>query len=115
MKEKTLIRRSARQKRVRSKVSGTSEKPRISIFRSSKYVELQLVDDSIGKTLVRVSTKDIKGSQSKTELAQRAGELLAQKAKEIGIDKAVFDRRHYKYHGRVKAVGEGARAGGLKL
>jgi large subunit ribosomal protein L18 len=115
MKKETLIKRFIRKRRVRSKISGTAEKPRISVFRSSKYVEVQLINDSIGKTIVRVSTKDIKGTQGKTELAQKAGELLAQKAKEAGINNAVFDRRHYKYHGRVKAVAEGARAGGLKL
>jgi large subunit ribosomal protein L18 len=115
MKGKTLIKRFIRKRRVRAKISGTSEKPRISVFRSSRYVEVQLIDDSIGKTIVRVSTKGMKGSRGKVELAQKAGELLAQKAKEAGIEKAVFDRRHYKYHGRVKAVAEGARAGGLKL
>lgn len=115
MRSEILRKRSVRQRRVRSKIIGTPVKPRASVFRSKKYTELQLIDDTTGRTVVRVSTREVKDAHNKTESAQRAGALLAQRAQEAGIHEVVFDRRHYKYHGRVKAAAEGMRSGGLKF
>ena len=107
-----------RRKRVRAKIIGTSAVPRVSVFRSSRHIFVQIVDDSVGKTLVSSLIKS-KGKSvprgAKTELAGKVGEMLAQKAKEAGITKVVFDRGGYKYHGRVKALAEGLRKGGLKF
>lgn len=99
--------RIRRHKRVRTLIKGTKERPRLSVFRSNKRIYVQLIDDSRGTTLLGVS--DIKTSASKT------GETLAKKAIEKGINSVVFDRGGYKYHGRVKALAEGARKGGLKF
>jgi large subunit ribosomal protein L18 len=115
MKGKVSLKRLARRRRVRARIFGTAECPRISVFRSNRCLEVQLIDDAVGRTIIRVAAKDVEGAKNKTEFAYRAGELAAQRAKEVGVKRAVFDRRHYKYHGRVKAVAEGARAGGLKL
>lgn len=104
-----------RKNRVRSKISGTANKPRLAVFRSNRFVELQLIDDVAGKTLVMVSSKDIAGKGNKSEKATQAGKEIATKALAAGIKEAVFDRRHYRYHGRVRAVAEGARSGGLKI
>ena len=107
-------RRVKRQRRIRSKVIGTAERPRLSVFRSNRGVVAQLVDDGPGHTLVSVRwfEPDLRGLKS-MEQAKRAGELLAQRAKEAGVETCVFDRGGYKYHGRVKALADGAREGGL--
>jgi large subunit ribosomal protein L18 len=108
--------RIRRQKRVRAKVTGKDVVPRVSIFRSNRHIFVQIVDDSVGKTLLSSIVKSQKKSklkERKTELAAKIGEMLAQKAKEAGIEKVVFDRGGYKYHGRVKALAEGLRKGGL--
>jgi len=107
--------RALRQSRVRAKIQGTATKPRLAVFRSNRNIELQLIDDEAGKTLISVTSKEVKDTGNKTQTADAAGKLLAKKALEGGIKEAVFDRRHYKYHGRVKAVAEGARGGGLKI
>lgn len=111
--------RERRTIRSRAKISGTSEKPRLSVFRSNRYDYAQLIDDASGKTLVGVSTRELsKGGKSKakkSETAAKLGELVAKKAAEKGVNKAVFDRGKYKYHGRIKAVAEAARKGGLQL
>ncbi len=112
---KTNIQR--RKLRVRKKISGTGEKPRISVFRTNKHIYAQLIDDIKGKTLASVSTeieKDLKG-KTKTEVALEAGKVFAAKAVEKKVKEAVFDRNGYKYHGRVKAFAEGVREGGLKI
>lgn len=101
--------------RVRAKVSGTSEYPRLSVFRSLNSIYAQLIDDTSGKTLVSATAKEVKVKGSKTDEAQAVGKLLAEKAVAKGIVKAVFDRGEFKYHGRVKALAEGAREGGLKI
>ena len=108
--------RLKRRRRVRAKVVGTAERPRISVFRSNRGISAQLVDDLDGRTLAAVSwiEPDLRSLRS-TEQAKRAGELLAQRAKEAGIETCVFDRGGYQYHGRVKALAEGAREGGLRL
>jgi large subunit ribosomal protein L18 len=108
--------RTRRHRRVRSKVTGTSERPRLVVFRSNRGIEAQLVDDLDGKTLAGASwlhLKKLKGS--KTEQAAEVGKLLAQNAKNAEIETVVFDRGGYLYHGRVKALAEAARQGGLKF
>jgi large subunit ribosomal protein L18 len=107
--------RIQRKARDRAKIFGTAEKPRFSVFRSSRYTYAQLIDDMDGKTLVSASTKELKEKGKKSELAEKLGELISKKAIEKGIKKAVFNRGSYKYHGRIKAVAEGARKGGLQL
>jgi large subunit ribosomal protein L18 len=107
-------RRLKRRRRVRAKVHGTAERPRISVFRSNRGIAAQLVDDVSGQTLAAVQwteaeLRDLKKSEQST----KAGELLAQRAKAAGIERAVFDRGGYQYHGRVKAFADGVREGGL--
>ena len=107
-----------RKKRVRAKVSGTSERPRLSVFRSSKFIYAQVIDDTKSKTLVSFSSRSLPAKTAKvgkTEKAGLVGEGLAKEAKKKKITKVVFDRGSYKYHGRVKALAEGARKGGLKF
>jgi large subunit ribosomal protein L18 len=107
-------RRLRRRRRVRAKVHGTAERPRISVFRSNRGIFAQLIDDDAGATLAAVSWTEADLRPLKpTEQARRAGELLAQRAGAAGIERAVFDRGGYRYHGRVKALAEGARDGGL--
>ena len=105
--------RTMRHRRVRAKVFGTSERPRLSVFRSNKHIFLQIIDDSQGRTFVSASDLKINKKGTKTEIAREVGRALAQEAVKKGIKKVVFDRGGYKYHGRVKAVAEGAREGGL--
>ncbi|MHB1571972.1 MAG: 50S ribosomal protein L18 [Solirubrobacteraceae bacterium] len=108
--------RLRRRRRVRAKVSGTAERPRISVFRSNRGMFAQLIDDEAGRTLAAVSwTEEELRKLTGTSQAQRAGELLAQRARAAGIERAVFDRGGYQYHGRVKALADGAREGGLTL
>lgn len=116
MNEKKL-KRERRHKRIRAKITGTALIPRLSVFRSNDRVFIQLIDDSLGKTLVSVNKKEIKTTKgkNKTELAFEMGKLIADKAKKINIEKIVFDKGGYRYHGRVKAVAEGARENGLKF
>jgi large subunit ribosomal protein L18 len=108
--------RERRHKRVRSKVTGTSKRPRLVVFRSNRGIEAQLVDDLEGKTLAAASWLHLKTFRgSKTEQAAEVGKLLAQNAKNAEIETVVFDRGGYLYHGRVKALAEAAREGGLKF
>ena len=111
------LRVERRAARVRAKVSGTASRPRLSVFRSNIAMYLQLIDDEHGLTLVSADTKELKKEvkKSKVEIARELGELLAKKAQEKKISAAVFDRAGYRYHGRVKAAAEGARAGGLQF
>ncbi len=113
-KEK-VKKRIIRKKRVRSKVVGTSERPRLSVFRSNKYIKLQVIDDSQHKTLLCISDLDLdkKKKLTKTKKAHEIGKKLAEIAKKKKIKKVVFDRCGYAYCGRVKAVAEGVRKGGL--
>jgi large subunit ribosomal protein L18 len=107
-------RRLKRRRRVRAKVQGTAERPRISVFRSNRGIFAQLIDDDAGATLAAVNwTEADLRSLKPGEQARKAGELLAERAKAAGVDSAVFDRGGYRYHGRVKALAEGAREGGL--
>ena len=106
--------RLKRRRRVRAKVTGTAQRPRISVFRSNRGVMAQLIDDTAGRTLAAVSwTEPELKSLPRMDQARRAGEVLAERAKAAGIEAAVFDRGGYQYHGRVKALAEGAREGGL--
>ena len=105
--------RIRRHRRVRSKVAGTAERPRLVVFRSNRGISAQLVDDAAGRTLASASWKAAGSSGSKTEQANEVGKALAAAAKAAGIETCVFDRGGYLYHGRVKALAEGAREGGL--
>jgi large subunit ribosomal protein L18 len=108
--------RLRRRRRVRAKVRGSAERPRLSVFRSNRGIQAQLIDDVRGHTLAAVSwTEPELKELARMEQAKRAGELLAQRAKEAGVERCVFDRGGYRYHGKVKALAEGAREGGLKL
>jgi large subunit ribosomal protein L18 len=109
-------RRLKRRRRVRAKVHGTAERPRISVFRSNRGIQAQLIDDDAGRTLASVNwTESDLRSLKPMEQATRAGTLLAERAKAARIETAVFDRGGYQYHGRVKALAEGAREGGLNF
>src|ERR687889_54676 len=109
-------RRLKRRRRVRAKVHGSAERPRISVFRSNRGVFAQLIDDDSGRTLASVNwTESDLRSLKPMEQAAKAGELLADRAKAAGVENAVFDRGGYQYHGRVKALAEGAREGGLTV
>lgn len=109
-------RRLKRRRRVRAKVTGTASQPRISVFRSNRGIFAQLVDDVAGSTLTAVSWSEPElRSRPRMEQAQEAGKLLAQRAQAKGVTKAVFDRGGYRYHGRVKALADGAREGGLEF
>jgi large subunit ribosomal protein L18 len=106
--------RLRRRRRVRAKVRGGAERPRISVFRSNRGIFAQLIDDDTGRTLASVNwTESELRGLGRMEQAQRAGALLAQRARDAGVESAVFDRGGYKYHGRVKALADGAREGGL--
>ena len=112
-----LIARKKRIKRIRKKISGTPEKPRMCVFRSNRHIYAQIIDDTKHATLVTMSTKDkaFDGAdlKDKCAAAKKVGELIAQKAKDADISQVVFDRGGYIYHGRVKALSDGAREGGL--
>jgi large subunit ribosomal protein L18 len=106
--------RLKRRRRVRAKVRGTAERPRISVFRSNRGIFAQLIDDDAGRTLAAVNwTEPELRSLKRMEQAAKAGAVLAERAKAAGVEVAVFDRGGYRYHGRVKALAEGAREGGL--
>ena len=109
-------RRLKRRRRVRAKVRGSAERPRISVFRSNRGIVAQLIDDDAGRTLAAVhwTEADLRSLKA-MEQATKAGELLAERAKAAGVETAVFDRGGYQYHGRVAALAEGAREGGLKF
>ena len=101
--------------RVRNKVSGTAERPRMSVFRSNKQIYVQVIDDLSGKTLASASSLGLTEKMPKKEQAAKVGALIAQKAQEAGITTVVFDSNGYLYHGRVKEVADAARNGGLKF
>jgi large subunit ribosomal protein L18 len=120
MSEKSRIARKRRHQRVRRKLSGTAERPRLSVFRSLRHIYAQIINDEVGYTLVSVSTlesevrKQIDGLK-KTDQAHLVGKVLAERALAKGVTQVVFDRGGYKYHGRVKALAEGSREGGLEF
>ena len=115
-KNKKLIRRNRIRLRVRKKIEGTEARPRLSVYRSNKHMYAQLIDDLSGRTLVAASTfEDSKASGNPTEKSKEVGKRLAERAKEAGVDTVVFDRNGYRYHGRVKALADGAREAGLQF
>lgn len=107
--------RLRRKIRIRAKVSGTSTKPRLVVFRSLNFHHLQLIDDTKGTTIASASDLTLKSKDSKAVRAKKVGMEIAKLAKEKGVTACVFDRNGYKYHGRVKAIADGAREGGLKF
>lgn len=115
-----IQKRKVRHKRVRAKIFGTKEVPRLFVFRSNKHIYVQAIDDAAGKTVAHASDINILKEQksekkNKTEIAKTVGAEMAKKLKEKTVSKIVFDRGGYKYHGRVKALAEGAREGGIKF
>ena len=110
---KTLTRKQKRKFRVRNKIEGTSNRPRLSIQRSNKHIYAQLIDDVNHKTLCSVSDVNLKKNGTGVEKAHKVGELIAKKAKSLNIENVIFDRGSSLYHGRVKALAEGARSAGL--
>lgn len=112
-----INRRKRIHRRVRKKVSGTAQRPRLNIFRSNKFIYAQLINDVDGVTLVQASSYEaaVSNEGTKSEQSAQVGKLLAERAKAAGIDVAVFDRAGYLYHGRVKSLADGAREGGLNL
>lgn len=114
---KKLTRRNAIRQRIRKKISGTAESPRLSVFRSNKQIYAQIIDDNAGKTLASASSRAIPESQNvnKTEQARLVGLKIAEAAKAAGVETVIFDRGGYLYHGRVKSLADAAREGGLKF
>jgi large subunit ribosomal protein L18 len=108
------VARERRHDRVRKKVSGDGTRPRLAVYRSNKFIYAQLIDDVDARTLAQVSDREVSGDD-KTARAKAAGELLASRAKDAGIERAVFDRGGRLYHGRVAALADGAREGGLQI
>ncbi len=112
-----LEKRNRIKRRVRAKISGSAELPRLSVYKSNKEIYAQLIDDQVGKTLVSASSreKNVDSKGTKTEISTVVGKVLAEKAKSAGIEKVVFDRNGFVYHGRIKALADGAREGGLQF
>ena len=118
--KKTLKIREKREKRVRGRIAGTQEKPRLSVFRSDRHIYAQAINDAAGTTLATASTlcKDLAEKikdKKKVEVAKEVGKLIATRLQTLGVDKIVFDRGRFLYHGRVKALADGARENGLKF
>jgi large subunit ribosomal protein L18 len=113
--EKKRLQREKRHKRVRRRVTGTAERPRLCVYRSNVHIYAQLIDDYAGHTLVAADSREVGEAENRTEAARRVGELIARRAADAGIERVVFDRGGNKYHGRVAALAAGARSGGLKL
>ncbi|MDH6341653.1 large subunit ribosomal protein L18 [Parabacteroides sp. PFB2-12] len=109
------LRRLKIKKGIRGKVSGTSERPRLTVFRSNKQIYAQVIDDTTGKTLAAASSLKMEEKGPKKEVAAKVGELVAKNAQEAGIQTVVFDRNGYLYHGRIKELADAARKGGLKF
>ncbi len=114
------VTRLKRKKRIRKKLSGSSQRPRLTVFRSDKHIYAQIIDDTVGSTLVTASTlspeyKESDPAKGKVNAAKRVGELVARKAIDKGITRVVFDRNGYIYHGRVQALADGARQAGLNF
>ncbi len=107
--------REKRRKRVRRKIAGTAARPRLSVYRSNVNIYAQLLDDDAAATLAAADSREVGEAENRKDAARKVGELVARKAQEVGIEVAVFDRGGNKYHGRIAALAEGAREGGLKL
>ena len=109
--------RARRHTRVRKRVRGTGERPRLAVFRSNRYIYAQIIDDNLGRTLASASSQetDLRSSTLNMSTAAKVGELLAGRAKDVGVNTVVFDRGGYKYHGKVKALADAARESGLEF
>jgi large subunit ribosomal protein L18 len=107
--------REKRRKRVRRKIAGTAGRPRLSVYRSNVHIYAQLIDDDAQTTLAAADSREVGEAENRKDAARKVGEIIASKASEAGIETAVFDRGGNKYHGRIAALAEGAREGGLKL
>ncbi|MDP9456130.1 MAG: 50S ribosomal protein L18 [Actinobacteria bacterium] len=107
--------KNRRRARIRRKITGTAERPRLSVYRSNIHIYAQLIDDGDARTLAAADSREVEGAENRKDAARRVGELIAQRASEAGIDNAVFDRGGNKYHGRVASLAEGARENGLKV
>ena len=107
--------KNRRRARIRRKIFGTAERPRLSVYRSNVHIYAQLIDDLEGHTLAAADTREVEGAENRTDAARKVGELITRKAVEAGIETAVFDRGGNMYHGRVAALAEGVRTGGLKF
>lgn len=107
--------RLKRKFRLRKRISGTPERPRLSVFRSNKFIYAQIIDDTQGKTLVSASDLTVKDKVNKTDRAFKIGQTLAEQAVKLGVSAVVFDRNGFLYHGRIKRLAEGAREGGLNF
>lgn len=107
--------KNRRRARIRRKIFGTAERPRLSVYRSNVHIYAQLVDDLRGHTLAAADSREVSGVENRTDAARKVGELIARKADDAGIEAVVFDRGGNKYHGRVAALAEGARSGGLNF
>jgi large subunit ribosomal protein L18 len=115
MKNNKQVKQVRRKARVRAKISGTASCPRLSVFRSNRGMYIQLVDDQRGQTVVSAHSKEVKEKTDKTGVSSALGKIIAEKALAKKIENIVFDRSAYRYHGRVKALADGAREGGLKF
>ena len=113
--EKKRVHREKRRRRVRRKIVGTARRPRLSVYRSNVHIYAQLVDDYAGHTLAAADSREVGEAENRKDAARQVGALIANKASEAGIEAAVFDRGGNKYHGRIAALAEGARGGGLRL
>ena len=110
-----IQRRTKIKARIRGKISGTAQRPRMTVFRSNKQIYVQLIDDLEGKTLAAASSKGLEAGGTKCEIAAQVGKAIAEKAQAAGISEVVFDRNGYLFHGRVKSLADAARKGGLKF
>ncbi|CAA9457435.1 MAG: LSU ribosomal protein L18p (L5e) [uncultured Rubrobacteraceae bacterium] len=109
------IQKNRRRGRIRRKISGTAERPRLSVYKSNVHIYAQLIDDLEGRTLAAADSREVEEAESRKDAARKVGELIASRAGDAGIEDVVFDRGGNKYHGRIAALAEGARSGGLKL
>ena len=107
--------KNRRRNRIRRKIFGTAERPRLSVYKSNVHIYAQLVDDLEGRTLAAADSREVEGAESRKDAARQVGELIARRAGDAGIENVVFDRGGNKYHGRVAALATGARSGGLRL
>ncbi len=107
--------KNRRRGRIRRRIFGTTERPRLSVYRSNVHIYAQLIDDDAGHTIVAADSREVGEPKNRTEAARKVGELVAGRAAEAGIETVVFDRGGNKYHGRIAALAEGARSGGLRL
>ena len=113
----TVALRDRRRLRIRRKIRGTARRPRLSVFRSNKHIYAQIIDDDLGRTITQATSRNlgIKGSCKTVEVAKQVGKTLAESAREAGVEEVVFDRGGYLYHGRVQALADGVREGGLRF